>query len=141
MTTEMLSKNVIDQINKGLASDNFSLTEMVAVNQIKNDRLKELFAHLFKEIEGRGHCVYRIAISPQVMQLIRQTDYKNFQFNESTRKEFLTVGMVGYLWTADVYMDKDCVGIVLYSIEDADKITNDHPSLKAKWNVIYKGVI
>ena len=136
MISKMFNKDIVDQINEGLTSEGFSSTDMVAVNQLKRDRLTEIFAYLFQGIEKYGYCVHRMVISTQVMCLIRQMDYRDSPFNESTRRELLTVGLVGSLWTADVYMDKDCVGIVLSSSEDSDKIVDGHPDLKMKFDKI-----
>lgn len=139
MITKISNHYIMEKIDFGLFTETaLSAKEIVDINQVKKDRLKELFARLFQVIEVYGYFVHRMVISPQVMYLIRLTDYKDFPFNESTRKELQAIGIVGDLWTSQVYIDKDCVGIVLYSIEDSDKITDDYPNIKAKWDAIKK---
>lgn len=134
MIERMRTENVFGEISEGLADEAPLATDMVAINQVKRDRLVNLLAHLFWNIEKTGSYVFRMVISPRVQLLIRQLyKHDNFPFCEGTRREFVDTGMVANLWTADVFLDKDCIGIVLYSAEDADQITEEHPQIRQKW--------
>lgn len=142
MIVKMRTANVLDEINEGLDESSATVEGLLAMEELKRNRLVNLFAHLFCQIERDDSFVFRMVISPDVQILTRQLyKHDNFPFNEGTRKELVKTGLIANLWTADVYLDKDCVGVVLYSCEDKEKITDDHPSIKAKWDAIKKSEV
>ena len=139
MIAKMRTENIFAEINEGLEEASATVEGLLVMAELKRNRLVDLFAHLFCQIERNGSFVYRMVISPDVQMLTRLLyKHDNFPFYEGTRKELVTTGLIANLWTADVYLDKDCIGIVLYSDEDGEKITDDHPSIKAKWDALRK---
>ena len=110
-------------------------SEEAALGIVRNDRIRDFLANMFLPIEAAGEVVTIIVISPYVHYVIRSCNNNRdgIPFYEGTRKEFLTSGLVYGLWTADMFLAKECDGIYLYPSGCNTEIESAFPSLKEKW--------
>jgi len=117
-----------------------SISDEVALTAARNNRLREFFARMFLSFNQDGRVVTKIVISPYVNYIIRacNNNREGIPFYESTKRVFCQTGLVYGLWTAEMYMAKECDGVTLFSLEDDDKIEEMFPSIKEKWDACRK---